>query len=201
MKNRYVGGVLALAASIAVGLIAFYYFKYEAFSKISTQLLVLFSILAGLLAQVMVFTGMVVTPTLLEGNRLSALEVALEDQQEEWRIQFFLYIAAVAACASPEMFAKSGPVILQSEFIQRVYVGVSVALVFAASVRSLRIPTAIIRLQRLRFLAIKDEVKIAAEMRRGTTPPESGSVGSRKFQPPAVHPDHGAVVDLSRLRG
>lgn len=199
MLDEYRPGILAIVISIAVGFAAYFAFGYEVFAKVSSALLVLFSILAGLLAQVMVFTGTVITPSMLSDEKVSAIEVALDQQQQEWRIQFFFYLAAVAVCAAPDLFGDSGPKILQNPTVRQGYVGFSVAVVCVAAVRSLRIPTAIIRLQRLRFRAIRDDMKAAAAARQAVGSTDLGS--GLKFKGPAVHPDHGSIVDLPQRRG
>jgi hypothetical protein len=198
MFREYRAGIVSAALSLIAGCIAYNYFQYDAFVKVSGQLLTLFSILTGLLAQVMVFTGMIVTPSALNDTKINALEFALDEQQQEWRIQFFIYIIAIAACAIPELFGGDGPSFLQDSWIRQIYVGISITAVFIAIIRSLRIPTAIIRLQRLRFRTIRDEMKAAEDLRSVG----HADVGSYpKFNAPAVHPGHGAVVDLPRLHG
>ena len=199
MLGEYRAGILAVVISIAAGAVAYRAFEYEAFVKVSGALLVLFSILAGLLAQVMVFTGTIVTPSMLSNEKVLAIEFALDEQQQEWRIQFFFYLAAIAVCAIPEFFGSHGLHILRDPTIRQGYVGASVAVVCVAAIRSLRIPTAIIRLQRLRFQAIRDDMKAAAAARQAASLSDVGF--GLKFKEPAVHPDHGSIVDLPRLRG
>ncbi len=199
MLGEYRAGILAIGISVAIGIAAYFSFGYDVFTKVSSALLVLFSILAGLLAQVMVFTGTVITPSMLSDEKVLAIEVALDEQQQEWRIQFFFYLSAVAVCAIPDLFGDSGPKILQDPTVRQSYVGFSVAVVCVAAVRSLRIPTAIIRLQRLRFRAIRDDMKASAAARQavGSTVLASGL----NFKGLAVHPDHGSIVDLPQPRG
>lgn len=181
--STYARGFAHLAIAIGTGMTAAYLLGFDSFSKISMPLLVIFSIMAGMLAQVMVFTGMAIDTAGLSDDSLSNLEVALDAQQFEWKLQFYYYVSAALLCAVPEVFSNA------PQLAKDAYAGISIAVATFALIRSLHIPKAIISLQRLRLRIAR---KVSTVSQSTDAPP----VQLTNFVGPKPHQDHGKVIDL-----
>ena len=144
--------VSALAAALS-----YFLLSPSAFDKSSGGLLTLFSILAGLVAQSMVFTAMLVSPDKLPSQKLRALEETLEKQQAFWVKQFRIYLIASLSIATfsslYEQWFKQ-PECLE---VARYAVAVNVFMISWAVISALSFPRRVLGLQRLRFIVLNDE--------------------------------------------
>ncbi|NYZ16638.1 hypothetical protein HL658_29180 [Azospirillum sp. RWY-5-1] len=159
-------GWFGILVGVALGGVSATLLPFTAFEKMASSLLVLFSILTGLLAQVMVFTAMIVTPERVPVKHVEALQKAFTKQQMEWQLQFKMYVIVVALCVSLDLFGDNGVEFLKGELTKHIYIGVVIAASCIAAIRSFRIPSAIIKLQHLRFNVIRDEMKARSEDER-----------------------------------
>lgn len=179
------------------------YFPFDQFKNLSGDLLVLFSILAGLLAQVMVFTGTVVTPERLSPARIERLEEVFEQQQFQWKLLFIVFLIVVAVLVIIKVIpTPPAPPPQHIDWIQRGYTAFSAWWIVHAVLRSLLVPEAVIRLQRIRFKVLREE----AEMREREEAEHDCKIREQAaqaiaFRPRGVDPNHGQIRDISSLGG
>lgn len=85
----------AAACAAAIG-IAAAFLPFDWAGKIASNLVAVFAILAGLLAQIIALTAVIMEPGRLSAERVNEIGAALRDLQRRNRVLFFFYLATAA---------------------------------------------------------------------------------------------------------
>ena len=160
IKSIFNTKIFDIIFALSISVTSYFFFSIESFNKVSGGILIMFSILTGLLAQAMVFTGQLSFFDKLPEKKIHDLSNALEVQQNEWRKQFYLSMISIIFCMiSPAVESKTFA-IFDSEEFRGLYVCFSVFFILLTLSKSFGIPNAIISLQKTRFMIFEDSANM-----------------------------------------
>lgn len=149
-----------LMLPLTIALLSYVYLSPDSFNSAASGLLTLFSILAGLVAQTMVLTAMLVSPEKLSTEKMTALKESLERQQKFWVKQFQSYMVVCISIFIWMLSIKEWESAIKNESIGKVLMCINIALASYAVINAMSFPNRVLGLQRLRFVVIDDERKI-----------------------------------------
>jgi hypothetical protein len=149
--------IFRIGATFSCSALSWLYLSADVFEKLSSGLLTLFSILAALLAQVMVFTGMLVSFDGLAHNKVKALRATLDIQQRFFARHFALYLMVILFLiiwqAGYEKYKDEIP----KWYVTPYLVSFTITISAWASFSAFLVPGKIVGLQRLRFDIIEEQ--------------------------------------------
>jgi len=145
--------------SLSAASFAYYFLSAEVFDSATSGILSVFSILAGLVAQSMVFTAMLVSPEKLPITKAKALRLALERQQKFWLKQFRIYMCVCVAMLLWILAIKQWEDYIKHGETGKYFMAINIFIVTYGVVSAFSFPKRVIGLQRLRFDVMEDEIK------------------------------------------